>query len=280
MSKQKSSIMLKQTNLYEEARRRCKELLSIRKALEVSLAKAPPERIHVMCSGEKAKFYLRSEKTDKTGVYIPKSETAKIQTYVQKQYDDKVLKLINQEIHILERILRKSENIINEIQQVYSNNPQEVKKYLHPLDMSDEDFINYWQSIPYERKPIPDYMPFYETKRKERVRSKSEINIANALVEHGIPYKYECPLILKNGAKIHPDFKVLNIRERREIYWEHRGMMDDKDYAKSSVLRLKTLLQNGIFLGRDLIITEETSANPLGMDEIDAIIKQYFYYGK
>ena len=276
MSKQKSSIVLKQTDLYEEARRRYNELLSVRKALEASLAKAPPERIHVMCSDEKAKFYLRSEKTDKTGVYIPKSDTAKIQIYVQKQYDDRVLKLINQEIHILERILRKSENIINEIQQVYSNNPQEVKKYLHPLDMSDEDFINYWQSIPYERKSIPDYVPFYETKRKERVRSKSEINIANALAEHGIPYKYECPLILKNGTKIHPDFKILNVRERQEVYWEHRGMMDDKDYAKSAVLRLKTLMQNGILLGRDLIITEETSANPLGTDEIDAIIKKYF----
>ena len=276
MSKQMVSIKLKRTNLYEEAERRYNELLSAREALEVSLEEAPPERIHVMCKGESAKFYLRSEKADKTGVYLPKSETARIQTHLQKQYDERILKLINQEIPILEILLKKTDNIINKIQQTYSKNPKEVKKYLHPLDMSDEDFIHFWRSIPYEKKTIPDYVPFYETKRKERVRSKSEINIANALDEKGIPYKYECPLLLKNGIKIHPDFTVLNVRERREIYWEHRGMVDDKDYAKSAVLRLKTLMQNGIFLGRELIITEETSANPLGTDEIDAVIKKYF----
>ena len=53
-------------------------------------------------------------------------------------------------------------------------------------------------------------------------------------------------------------------------------MMDDKEYAKSSVLRLKALMKEDIFIGEKLIITEETLTNPLGTNEIDAIIKKYF----
>ena len=75
---------------------------------------------------------------------------------------------------------------------------------------------------------------------------------------------------------IHPDFTVLHVKERRQIYWEHRGMMDDKDYATRSVLRIKNYMKNGIFIGHDLIITEETSANPLGTNEIDAVIAEHF----
>ena len=52
-------------------------------------------------------------------------------------------------------------------------------------------------------------------------------------------------------------------------------MMDDKEYAKNSVQRIKTLMKEGLFIGDDLIITEETSTNPLGTNEIDAIIKKF-----
>lgn len=53
-------------------------------------------------------------------------------------------------------------------------------------------------------------------------------------------------------------------------------MMDEKDYARNSVSRIKTYLKNGYYLGNDLIITEETSASPLGTDEIDAVINNCF----
>ena len=84
-------------------------------------------------------------------------------------------------------------------------------------------------------------MPFYDTKRKERVRSKSELNIANMLDSYGVPYKYECPLKLKDGKVIYPDFTVINVKSRKVIYWEHRGMMDDKNYANMAVSRIKQM---------------------------------------
>jgi len=198
-----------------------------------------------------------------------------IKRYLQKSYDEKILKLVTAEIESLKKLLAKSGNVISKVRKVYSESPAEVKELIIPIDMSDEDYALNWQNAPYEGKPLPDYLPFLETKRKERVRSKSELNIANALADKGIPYKYECPLQLSSGATIYPDFTVLDVKRRRVLYWEHRGMMDDKEYAKNSVQRIKTLMKEGLFIGDDLIITEETSTNPLGTNEIDAIIKKF-----
>ena len=36
------------------------------------------------------------------------------------------------------------------------------------------------------------------------------------------------------------------------------------------------MMKDDIVLGKNLIITEETSANPLGTNEIEAVINNYF----
>ena len=95
------------------------------------------------------------------------------------------------------------------------------------------------------------------------------------LDQYGVPYKYECPITLKNGKTVYPDFTVLNVRKRKILYWEHRGMMDDRDYARQAVFKAKHLRKNGIVLNDNLIITEETSTDPLGTDEIESVIKQF-----
>ena len=68
----------------------------------------------------------------------------------------------------------------------------------------------------------------------------------------------------------------MHIASRKEIYWEHRGMMDDRDYARRAVFKLRSMMKNGLVLGDNLIITEETSANPLGTNEIEMVINTYF----
>ncbi|MCR5251474.1 MAG: hypothetical protein K6E50_12795 [Lachnospiraceae bacterium] len=276
MSKQRKRTIMKYTDLYSKAEKRYRLLSEIMQEKKASAVTELPGKIHIAVADQRVKYYLRSDKADKTGEYISKTETSKIRQYVQKAYDEKVLKLIKREINALERFLKSSDGIADRIKLEYSKYPDEVKWFIDPIDMTDEDYIKLWEGIRYETKGISDYATVYETKRGERVRSKSELNIANALAERGIPYKYECPLKLKNGIKIHPDFTVLHVKERRQIYWEHRGMMDDKDYATKAVLRIKTYRKNGIFIGQDLIITEETSADPLGTNEIDAVITDHF----
>ena len=109
-----------------------------------------------------------------------------------------------------------------------------------------------------------------------KIRVEEELNIANLLYKNGIPYKYECPLILSTGEKIHPDFTVLDVKRRRVVYWEHRGMMDKDTYWPDAVQRVKKYGREGIILGQGLIITEETRDIVLGTSEIERIIHAYF----
>lgn len=276
MKKTEESLTTSHTNLYYEAERRYNELLLIKDSKEATLEKAPPGKIHISKNSYGVQYYLRNDVSEKSGKYIHKSEKDVIKQYLQKAYDEKILKFVTEEIKGLNKLLTKSGNAVNRIQDIYSASPAEVKELVTPIDVADEDYVQNWLKVPYDRKTIPEYLPILETKRKERVRSKSELNIANALADKGIPYKYECPLRLSNGTTIYPDFTVLDVKRRKVVYWEHRGMMDDKEYVRNSVLRLKVMMKEDIFIGEKLIITEETSTNPLGTNEIEAIIKKFF----
>ena len=112
----------------------------------------------------------------------------------------------------------------------------------------------------------------YYTAKNERVRSKSEINIANALNLAGNPYIYEFPVKLKNGIVCHPDFKILNVRERKTYYWEHLGKMNDNDYINTNMLRLQDLSNVGIVQGKNLILTFESLEIPLSSKVVQIII--------
>lgn len=60
------------------------------------------------------------------------------------------------------------------------------------------------------------------------VRSKSEVIIANMLVQEEVPFVYEEPLFAPDGTMFLPDFTV---KFRGETYyWEHVGRLDLPDY--------------------------------------------------
>lgn len=70
--------------------------------------------------------------------------------------------------------------------------------------------------------------------------------------------KYEFPLKLKGYGIVYPDFTLLDVKHRREIYWEHFGMMDNPEYAYKAVLKLETYMKNGFYPGKNLLLTFET----------------------
>lgn len=262
------------TNLYQEVEERLNALYSIRQKLEKRLKTYPEGKIHIVKSKTRIQYYLRTDSKERSGVYLSEKEENKIKIFLQKKYDQDAIKQVNLEINLLEKFLKKSNSNVEQLRKIYSDYPQEIKKFISPIDLSDEDYVKEWLSIPYTHKPILEEIPVYLTENGERVRSKSELNIANMLYKMKVPYKYECPLLLSSGKTIHPDFTLLDIHNRREIYWEHRGMMDDRNYLKHTVQRIKDYRKEGIYIGDNLIITEETSMLPLGTDEIKSVIKQ------
>ena len=97
--------------------------------------------------------------------------------------------------------------------------------------------------------------------------------IANILFHLGIPYKYECPL--RSGfRKLYPDFTILDVRRRKEIYWEHFGKADDENYATNAITKLAAYSSMCVDVGGDLIVTCETSGSPLDTDNVMSILSE------
>ena len=74
---------------------------------------------------------------------------------------------------------------------------------------------------------------------------------------------------------VFPDFKLLNKRTRKTIYWEHFGMMDDPDYLDTAIQKIQRYARSGIFLGDTLIVTFETSRRPLSTKDIELLIQKH-----
>ena len=92
------------------------------------------------------------------------------------------------------------------------------------------------------------------------------------LYQMGIPYRYEYPLYLRGLGVIYPDFTVLNVRERKAVYWEHFGRMDDPEYAEKAVRKINCFRQNGYYEEDNTLYTYETGKEPLNQKMIRSLI--------
>ena len=75
---------------------------------------------------------------------------------------------------------------------------------------------------------------------------------------------------------IYPDFTILQVESRKEIYWEHLGMMDNSEYCERALQKLNAYMKSDICLGDRLLISYETSKRPLDTKVLDKIIRNNF----
>lgn len=223
-------------------------------------------------SSRKAQFYYVTSSKDKKGEYIPYSNIALARKIAQKDYDSKVIQELQKQIKLLEKYIRAIEEKISKL---YTKLSQTRQTLITPVTLTDQQYAEIWKSEEYKGLDFREDAPEYYTTQGERVRSKSEIIIADTLSRYNIPYRYEHPLYLKSGRTIHPDFLCLNLRTRQEFYWEHFGMLDDPDYTENAVLKVKAYNENGIFPGINLIITMETQSRQISTPQIEELIKAY-----
>ena len=220
-------------------------------------------------------YYLRTEKSDEKGRYLKKDELKMVRQLAQKDYCKAVAKIASTEY----KTLKKMEKIYvcSDLEEIYSKLNRNRQPLITPIMLPDDEYVRQWESVEYIGKDIKDMSTDFITEKGEKVRSKSELIIANTLYKMGIPYRYEYPIQLKgyyNGIA-YPDFTVLNVRKRKEIVWEHLGKMGDEGYVEDALYRLDKYEQNGYRLGDDLIITMETVAVPLGVSSIKRTIENY-----
>lgn len=248
-------------------------LSSLIPKLEKKLNSLPSGSLKICKRGKTERYYLADSICFEKPKNLNRKEYKLIEDLAQKSYLKKVLKASIREAEVLKNTLDKYPTTLAE--DVYDHLSDERKKLVKPIVTPIEQFVKEWQERPYVPKKISEDVPIFETLRGERVRSKSEQIIADRLYLAGIPYKYECPL--KVGNKIyHPDFTILRRSDRKEIYLEHCGKLDDPKYTKDNLPRINEYILNGFGLGDKLFLSFESSTVPLDVRVIDKMIEEYF----
>ena len=227
-----------------------------------ALQHAPDGALRIIMNGKYPQYYFRQSAKDKNGRYLSVKETVQIQALAQKGYDRKVLKAAQREQALLLDLQRELSFPCAE--DLYSLLHKQKQKLVSPIEIPDDTFIQQWQCQSYIPKPFEDSFPEHYTRKGERVRSKSEVLIANTLTDLGIPYLYEKPLYLEH-TMLHPDFTILHIKTREILFLEHLGMLDDPEYAETTVSKLHLYIRYGILPGKHLFMTFETRRSPLNI---------------
>lgn len=253
--------------------KREKELLQMKKEKEKALKAAPDGTLRLCRYGDKVQYYHRTDAKDTNGVYLKEKDVKLVAKLAQKDYDRKALKAIEKELCAISRYKASYPHTC--VENIYEHLHKDRKKLVMPVYESDEEFISNWEQVTYQGKEFYEDTPLLYTEKNERVRSKSEVMIADMLHREKIPYRYEYPVLLQGLGTIYPDFTVLDIRRRKTMLWEHLGMMDDPDYAELALQKIAAYEQNGIFPGEDLILTYETRRFPLNSKTIQTQISHY-----
>ena len=217
-------------------------------------------------------FYFRDGNSSEREIYIPKSKNEFACQLAQKGYYLDLIDVINRELKSLELLLKQYPEI--DFEMVYQSLGEMRKSMVKPLIDPIDVFVEKWQSKPYVGLPFKKDDPAYKTNRGEMVRSKSELILANTFNDQRVPYKFECPITLSSGV-CYPDFTILNVRTRKEYYWEHFGKMDDQEYSGRVAQKITEYEGNGIFPGDNLIITMESKSSPLNFSVIMSLINRY-----
>lgn len=258
------------TMLREEAN----DLEEIIKNARVRMKKAPQGTLRISGKKNGKEYYLKKEGERGNGRYISKKNIIMVERLVQKDYDIKLLKLAEERLCLIRNFLKRYED--TNLQILFAKLSCYRRELLVEAVLSEEEYVRRWEVVEYEGKKIAEDAPEIVTEKGELVRSKSEKIIADKLYSLGIPYRYEYPLTLGGGIVVYPDFTILKVDEKKVVYLEHFGRMDDAEYLSTVLYKLHTYERNGIYLGVNLFVTYETAAKPLNTRILNEFLRKLF----
>ncbi|MCR4955547.1 MAG: hypothetical protein K6A30_02565 [Lachnospiraceae bacterium] len=232
---------------------------------------APEGTLRISVDHGKVRYYHCIE--DKYGDYIPRENKQLPRDLAQKTYNSSVVKAAQRRLKLIARFLSGYSD--DEVDRLFENLHSERKVLITPVELPYSQLEAQWYATPYIRKGFSEDSPVILTEKGERVRSKSEKILADYFERNNILYKYEKPLNLEGYGVVYPDFTFFSEKYRKEIFWEHEGMMDHMDYAGRAIKKINNYQKNGIYPGERLILTFETSQEPLNSKIVKKLVDKY-----
>ena len=250
-----------------------KELDIVIGRLSRSRKKTPDGRLRICARKGRTQYYLLDNPNDRVGTYIKRKDEELAYAIAQKEYNQQVLAYALEE---KKRIIRFRKGIqAKQFEDIYPRMCENRKAIVNPIVLPDDEYVKKWLSVEYEGLPFNDRTPELFSMKGERMRSKSEVIIADMLNRYKVPYLYEFPIELVDIGIVHPDFRILNVRKRKEIIWEHFGMMDDRNYRDDKIVEIEKYNLSGYFEGDNFIFTMESSRKPLSTKHVESLIRHY-----
>ncbi|MCQ2530764.1 MAG: hypothetical protein MJ086_05850 [Lachnospiraceae bacterium] len=257
------------------------ELKTLKKKVEKSLKTETQGTLRThMAHGKYPQYYHVTEPGAPRGHFLQKSEIGIAKKLAQKEYDQKIMK-------VLERNERKlmnemDEDLTHQLVAVYQGMSVAKQMLIKPYVLSDEEYLEKWLEEHKGGQNGYSLANGFQTERREYVRSKSEKIIADKLFYKKMPYSYEAALELEvkridtgfSTVTIYPDFTILNLRKRKTYYLEHLGLMDNPEYCRKALERIDVYENNHIYLGDTLFISMESSQKSFNVNQIDSIIER------
>lgn len=240
------------------------------KFVEKELSKSKSGKLKCIVNHGSYQYYIDDK-------YIRKDKRQEAKLLAQRDYYKLLKKRIEAQLQTINKLLPEIEK--NSLVQVYEDLPKGKQALVTPAVKSMKDLIDEFVNIEYKGKEFSedDTSSFY-TMNNERVRSKSEVIIANELFKRGIPYHYEMPLTVWQRNReivIHPDFTVLSLSTGKRWIIEHLGMMDKYNYSDNAMNRWSLYEKNGYILGENLLLTHESSYDPLDTEVLRGYLDKY-----
>lgn len=246
-----------------------------------ALSKRPPGNLTVQKWGNTSQFYYRLKTEGAHRRYIRKENLHFIKELAQKEYETSFLKAASRQKEVLCKAQssaspRSASLMYHALARPFEKLTPERQALVTPYVLPDDLYIQSFLATEYEKKGFFDGAPVILTENGERVRSKSEKIIADKLSSMGIPYLYECPLYLKKIGWIHPDFTLLDVRERTTVILEHFGLMQDLSYVAQAMRKVDCYIYDGYVPGDRLLITHEGGTQVLDHESLDLLISHRF----
>jgi len=213
-------------------------------------SKYPEGTLRVSYSNHRVRYYQMTLVGDVTGRYIKKEERNLATNLAMKDYNGKFQMDASKELKLLQEAIKMFSKTNADL--TYRKLTIHRKSLVTPYLQTDELFSAQWLAKSSKQDPFLSENLIYDTKRGEKVRSKSEAIIADILYDLGIPYVYEKKLVLKDGSTRRPDFTLLHVRKREEVYLEHFGLLNQQEYLEKTLQKLDEYRANGIYPGKNL----------------------------
>ena len=249
----------------------------LRKAIKIAerdkdAAVFPEGRLRISNAGGHQRYFYVNNEENSGECYISKKNTELVKTLAQKEYNKDFLKTARAELQKLQKSVASLTKL--DAASVYENANDSRKKFIKPYILPNDLYAKEWLEKPFKSNTYLPENKKYDTRKGDKVRSKSEAIIADTLFELGIPYRYECALVLKGNVVKYPDFTMLKISTREEHYLEHFGLLDDEEYREQFFEKLEEYRKNGIYPGKNLLFTYETETHPLDITGIRKMLKE------